>query len=166
MTLGMLPPQAYTKETLAQAYTWLKDQPERITRLATTPDTLVSLYLKARRGGRLDNASDSITIPPQSIPVSSQRFESELRQMASELKEPISLEENKNFYVEAEPKKTFTESLGNECRSMIEDIKKKLHLESDLEIMRMLITLGYYQLRTILPNFHSSQARKEDSLKF
>lgn len=41
-----LPPQAYTKETLIQAYNWLRSQPPHIQELAKSPDTLVALYTK------------------------------------------------------------------------------------------------------------------------
>lgn len=49
--MNPLPPQAYTKETLVQAYAWLQSQSESIKEMATTPDVLVSLFLKARLQG-------------------------------------------------------------------------------------------------------------------
>lgn len=49
--MNPLPPQAYTKETLVHAYAWLQSQSENIKELATTPDVLVSLYLKAKLQG-------------------------------------------------------------------------------------------------------------------
>jgi hypothetical protein len=49
MTLDFLPPQAYTKETLLKAYNWLQSQSDQVKELATTPDHLVSLYLKSSR---------------------------------------------------------------------------------------------------------------------
>ncbi|MFM6929838.1 MAG: hypothetical protein ACKOX6_15320 [Bdellovibrio sp.] len=51
MTMNPLPPQAYTKETLLKAYQWLITQNSSIKEIATTPDMLVSLYLKATRDG-------------------------------------------------------------------------------------------------------------------
>lgn len=51
MTMNPLPPQAYTKETLLKAYQWLMSQNSSIKEIATTPDMLVSLYLKATRDG-------------------------------------------------------------------------------------------------------------------
>lgn len=52
MTLDFLPPQAYTKETLLKAYNWLQSQSDQVKELATTPDQLVSLYLKSSRLGQ------------------------------------------------------------------------------------------------------------------
>ncbi len=46
-----LPPQAYTKETLIQAYNWLRTQPTHIQELAKSPDALVSLYTKSQIHG-------------------------------------------------------------------------------------------------------------------
>jgi hypothetical protein len=46
-----LPPQAYSKETLIQAYNWLRHQPAQVQELAKTPDVLVSLFSKAQMHG-------------------------------------------------------------------------------------------------------------------
>lgn len=51
MTMNPLPPQAYTKDTLLKAYQWLMLQNPSIKEMATTPDILVSLFLKATRDG-------------------------------------------------------------------------------------------------------------------
>lgn len=71
MAMNPLPPQAYTKETLARAYEWLQDQNESIKEMATHPDILVSLYLKARLNG-----NESLERP------SIQNFRTELRTLA------------------------------------------------------------------------------------
>ena len=51
MSMNPLPPQAYTKDTLVEAYAWLQSQSESIKEIATTPDILVSLYMKAKMQG-------------------------------------------------------------------------------------------------------------------
>ncbi len=51
MSMNPLPPQAYTKDTLVDAYAWLQSQNESIKEIATTPDILVSLYMKAKMQG-------------------------------------------------------------------------------------------------------------------
>ena len=48
-TTGNMPPQAYTREMLAQAFDWLKGQPQYIRERATTADGLVSMYLQSRK---------------------------------------------------------------------------------------------------------------------
>ncbi len=71
-----LPPQAYTKETVAQAYTWLQQQPEDIKQQAENTDTLVALFMRAKR-----NTGSA----EQDYPVSSQNFRNDLKQLAGEL---------------------------------------------------------------------------------
>lgn len=46
------PPQAYTREVLAKAYSWLKDQNDETKAKALTADALVSLYLQSLRHHR------------------------------------------------------------------------------------------------------------------
>ena len=71
MAMNPIPPQAYTKESMLKAYAWLQNQDASIKEMATTPDILVSLYLKATRDG--DSALDRPSI---------QNFKHELKQLA------------------------------------------------------------------------------------
>ena len=72
MTVNPLPPQAYTKETLQKAYSWLLNQSPSVKDLATTQDMLISLYLKAQRSGEASLDTPSI-----------QNFKQELKNLAS-----------------------------------------------------------------------------------
>ncbi len=71
MTMNPLPPQAYTKDTMLKAYSWLQNQNDSIKGLAITPDILVSLYLKAKMNGE-----ESLDRP------SIQNFKAELKNLA------------------------------------------------------------------------------------
>jgi hypothetical protein len=71
MPMNPLPPQAYTKDVLVQAYSWLQHQTDKIKEVATTPDVLVSLYLKAKLQGE-----DALERP------SIQNFKNELKSLA------------------------------------------------------------------------------------
>ncbi len=71
MAMNPLPPQAYTKDTLLRAYAWLQNQSASIRGMATTPDILVSLYLKTTRDG--EEALDRPSI---------QNFKNELKSLA------------------------------------------------------------------------------------
>lgn len=100
MTFDFLPPQAYTKETLLKAYNWLQSQSDQVKELATTPDQLVSLFLKSSRLGqeslqRFTNSSVSTyNNPTPAMPTNSnnsadqnerpslQSFKSELKNLA------------------------------------------------------------------------------------
>lgn len=74
-----LPPQAYTREILTAAFNWLQSQPESVRKLATTPDALVGLYMRAQRYGNSNLENDA--------PVSSQNFMSNLKSLAEGLKQ-------------------------------------------------------------------------------
>ena len=97
MTFDFLPPQAYTKETLLKAYNWLQSQSDQVKELATTPDQLVSLFLKSTRLGQeslqrytnsttstFSNTSAPVMTTPteQSDRPSLQSFKSELKNLA------------------------------------------------------------------------------------
>lgn len=69
--MNPLPPQAYTKETLGKAFAWLQTQNESIKEMATSPDILVSLYLKAKLNGESALERPSI-----------KNFKSELKSLA------------------------------------------------------------------------------------
>jgi hypothetical protein len=92
MTTGSgMPPQAYTKETLADAYEWLKNQPSDVRRIANNSDTLVGLYLNFQR--RKQEGFDSYFEKPNgfvrsdSTPVSGEQFKKELKTLAIGLNE-------------------------------------------------------------------------------
>jgi len=72
MAVNPLPPQAYTKETLQKAYSWLLTQSASIKDMATTQDMLISLYLKAQRNGEASLETPSI-----------QNFKQELKSLAN-----------------------------------------------------------------------------------
>lgn len=71
MALNPIPPQAYTKETLQKAYSWLLRQSPEIKEMARDQEILVSLYLKAQRNG--EEALDRPSI---------HNFRSELKNLA------------------------------------------------------------------------------------
>lgn len=76
MTMNPLPPQAYTKDTLVKAFQWIQLQGPDIKQLASTPDVLVSLYLKAKLQGEAVLERPSI-----------QNFKNELKNLAGQLGE-------------------------------------------------------------------------------
>lgn len=76
-------PQAYTREVLTTAFNWLQSQPDSVRRQATTPDSLVALYMRAQRHG----TSNLTTSLQTEAPVSSQNFMSDLKNLAEGLKQ-------------------------------------------------------------------------------
>ena len=90
-----LPPQAYTREMLSQAYAWVQSQPESIKRMATNSDSLVGLYLRHQRHGDLGfatPAAGAVTrVPIEDTPPapssSSIAFKNELRHLAEDMRQ-------------------------------------------------------------------------------
>lgn len=153
-------PQAYTRDTLSQAYAWLQMQGEGVRKVATTPDLLVSLYLRSRRQGDAG---------PSAPTVSSQNFKSDLRHLAEDLKQfegaalsPDKVASAPTAAVTA-PEAQFTEvslrpaakptvselPLDGRSLKMISEVRTHLNLGSDVEACRALIALGFEQMRTL-----------------
>ena len=68
-----LPPEAFTRETLQEAFNWLQNQPDAIRSNVHTPERLVSLYQKSQR------------LNDQDAPVSSKKFITDLKNLATSL---------------------------------------------------------------------------------
>jgi len=75
MSFKKMPPQAYTKETLQEAFEWWNQQPEDFRDKVQDKDDLVGYYLKVRRGYPDSDVSD----------VAKASFSSELRGLAKNL---------------------------------------------------------------------------------
>jgi hypothetical protein len=208
MTMNPLPPQAYTKDTLTKAYLWLLHQNDSIKELATTPDVLVTLFLKAQRNG-----DDSLDTP------SIQNFKNELKSLAGmmgELERPPSATGGSTVFrsttamppfssaseppppAPTAPKKTpagasafshpsfphgappmaaqnptqqttshqsqppssppptpsqasadVVAQLDGKSRAMVAEVREELNLGSDVEVLRLLISLGYKKARNL-----------------
>jgi hypothetical protein len=76
MTTG-LPPQAYTREILVQAFEWWSMQAPALKERATTADAIVSFYLQARRRGAAH----------PDTPLSGEVFKNDLKTLAEGLKQ-------------------------------------------------------------------------------
>lgn len=164
MTMNPIPPQAYTRETLAQAYNWLKSQPQNIQDMAKSPDILVSLYMKAQLHG------ESFLERPSLI-----NFKNDLKHLAgimgefdtgntAQIASTPKISGNASFggtnnlnsglssnpHHEA-PQATydFKSSLDGRSLAMISDIKNQFNLSSETEALRMLVALGYQKLKSL-----------------
>jgi hypothetical protein len=211
--MNPLPPQAYTKETLVQAYAWLQSQNENIKEIASTPDVLVSLYLKAKMQGdgalerpsiqnfknELKNLAgmmgefevvDSAASSTQSsssklshqtattIRFRSQDFrndgryeknvEKSVEKERERFEEPVQQElrpsdrssekasqrtteaphtQQNSSSSSASPRQQSTDSRSLD---MIQEVKNQFNLSSDTEAMRLLIAVGYNQVKGLL----------------
>lgn len=159
MTMNPLPPQAYTKDTVVQAYAWLQSQPDSIKELATTPDTLVSLYLKAKLQGNAALERPSI-----------QNFKNELKSLAGLMGEFEGHESRSQQPIAAAPTKpvqtpqsaavaspstsvaaqTMTSSqLDSKSLEAIRFVQNEFNLSSEGEALRLLISTGLKTLKKL-----------------
>lgn len=167
MTVNPLPPQAYTKETLQKAYTWLLTQSASVKEMASSQDMLVSLYLKAQRNGDASLETPSI-----------QNFKQELKSLANLIgdlqpatqtvqapaantqpsyttslptyptspnPQPQAARMPQSFAPSAPP----IGGLDEQSLAAIQEIKTALNLSSDVEALRALISLGHKQFKKL-----------------
>lgn len=168
MIRGNLPPQAYTREVVANAYNWLQSQPEPIRRMAQNTDTLVALYLRAKRNGESAPHSPQATIqhPENDTPASSENFRSQLKNLASEIQQFVPDQEKYSIsapQVEAPPVHTPPSQhhqtprfnnldlnyLDPQSLEILKKVRQHLNLGSDIEAMRMLLVLGFEKVQTL-----------------
>lgn len=156
MTMHPLPPQAYTKDILQRAYTWLLSQSPSIKALASSQDMLVSLYLKAQRDGEASLEAPSI-----------QNFKQELKSLANMIGDfstapavaPASTataaySPSASYAAGASASASapiVVSSLGLDAQSSnaLNEVRVALNLSSDVEALRALIALGYKQFKKI-----------------
>lgn len=197
--MNPLPPQAYTKDTLVKAYQWLQHQNDNIREMATNPDILVSLFLKAKMQGESALERPSI-----------QNFKSELKSLAGMMSEFEVLEPGRmppqsssqvssppssavqsyttgqqilnptqqsqlaaaatqagairpqaqspaaNFQTQAAPcnppllASSPLPELDTRSWLMIHEVKNQMNLSSDVEALRLLISVGRNKLKSLM----------------
>lgn len=152
MAMNPLPPQAYTRETLQKAYSWLLNQSPSIKEMASTQEMLVSLYLKAQRNGEASLEAPSI-----------QNFKQELKSLANMMGDfaptPAAPAAPQQGVATSTVAKTMPlantqmpsafNELDNVSLTAIQEVKNVLNLSSDTEALRALIALGHKQFRKI-----------------
>ena len=101
MSYGKMPPQAYTKETLQEAFEWWSEQTEDLRNQIQDKDDLVGYYLKARIGKSYTPSTDK---NEGFTKTSKASFSSELKGLAKNLED---FEDYRG--VRPQPKKTVFE---------------------------------------------------------
>ena len=162
--MNPLPPQAYTKETLGKAYQWLTSQPTSIQELATNPDILVSLYLKAKLNGegalerpsiqnfrselkQLSQIMDEHKLAPDSIALQNeQQIAQDPRGQVSTTTSQLVVNQTVNQTL-AKPAPSPGLQLDNRSLHTLREIKHELNFSSEGEALRVLIALGAKTLR-------------------
>jgi hypothetical protein len=159
MSINPLPPQAYTKDTLAKAFQWLQGQPEEVKSLAKSSDLLVGLYLKANRDGaqvlqgksfqnfraELKNLAEMVEdfAPPSP---------SQQQQQAAAPQAPLPTASSTASQVLSSQEQNFARLEGYlDAKTMqyLELVQKQLNLSSPMEALRMLVTLGFEKVKSL-----------------
>ncbi len=132
-----LPPEAFTKETLQKAFSWLQDQSEELRNTIHTSERLVSLYQKSKRLDGREDFMESEKFIHNLKNLTDHKITSRENSERSESdKRSVSLTENgeKNEkWVELDPL----------SRERVNEVKKRFNLTSDSEAFRFLISLGF-----------------------
>jgi hypothetical protein len=157
-------PQAYTRDTIAQAYEWLQTQPSHIRELANNTDGMVAMFLQAKRRG-----PNTLT----SGPATSESFKQDLKTLAEgmrQFEERAAQEAANNIPTQvptpAQTQKatplaqtqpaapimqTNAQTHDIKTQQILTEVRHKLNLSTDQEAMRMLVAIGHERLSDILP---------------
>ncbi|MBS1971467.1 MAG: hypothetical protein JSU04_14250 [Bdellovibrionales bacterium] len=174
MTMNPLPPQAYTKDTLTKAYMWLVHQSDAIKELATTPDILVSLFLKAQRNGdealdtpsiqnfkkelkslagmmgELDGGKPAGAVFAQPLPQAAPQMVQPMHQPPPQAAPQVVVQQAKQVNIQNNHMSMdLAGQMDAKSRSMIAEVREQLNLSSDLEVIRLLVSLGYHKAKSL-----------------
>ena len=177
MSMNPLPPQAYTKDTLAKAFAWLQAQNESIKELASSPDILVSLYLKTKMQGEgslerpsIQNFKNELkslagmmgefevaeTSPP--TPPTHHQAQQQFNHQQHQALQQQQIQQRMSAQAAAaapQPQAPTQASmplsnLDPKSLAMIQEVKASLNLSSDSEALRVLIAVGFRGVKGLL----------------
>ena len=159
------PPQAYTKETISEAFMWLQSQPEEVKKLATHTQQLVALYLKDK--------SQQYWASQTNTTDQTAHFNGQLQKMASKMPQNTTMPDPHNGNGgngkhpengEASPPPPYDTQrqqtpgqdqaslegyLDRRSLDLLDQVKTHLNLSSKVEANRLLITLGYDKIKSL-----------------
>lgn len=161
--MRFIPPEAFTHRELAQALSWLENQPEHIKKaVQNNKEAIVGLFKKSMRNGNGELPNNLMAPPP-----SSDAFRSDLKSLAQGLRQ---FEDPMDAKIESEFKETselestqpVTQTpipvakkgqfdLDEKSLALIQMVKSEFNLSQDSEALRMLIALGYDKASAIFP---------------
>lgn len=181
MIKNTMPPQAYTRDTLVKAIDWISSQPDHLRAQAKTAESLVALYLQAKRRPNDWNTDSN--------PVSGETFKEDLKSLARDLEQftgaqvsapqpqqvapptgysypsasssysPPQHTQMSKPTVETPqpPASTFAAppamqwTVDEISFKRAQTLKERLNLSSESEALRMMIALGFEKLQALLP---------------
>jgi len=169
-----VPPQAYTRSDLVKAFEWVKTQPKVVQERARDADSLVGLYLHARRQNlspsrnrqqMIDESSPSAEAFREDLKSLSEAFKefepsSETTQDAiappqEQMESPVPIEEE---VLPPPPHQKPAQAsipqglvFDNRTLNSLREAQERLNLGSESDALRVLVQLGLEKLKTSLP---------------
>ncbi len=167
-----VPPQAYTRSDLVKAFEWVKTQPKLVQERARDAESLVGLYLHARRQNlnpsrnrqqMIDEASPSAEAFREDLKSLSEAFK-EFEPSSSEvtappiappqepMEQPVRMEEPPPTLQRPAPA-PIPQGLVFDTRTLnsLREAQERLNLGSESDALRVLVQLGLEKLKTSLP---------------
>lgn len=120
MSYGKMPPQAYTKETLQEAFEWWSEQPDELRSQIQDKDDLVGYYLKVCRGVALPKKEGGFT------KAAKDSFSSELKGLVKNLDAFEGYEDKKGSNPNKRPTQHKPQSLELPKSSVFEPLSSQL----------------------------------------
>ncbi len=173
------PPQAYSKETISEAFMWLQSQPDEIKKRATHTEALLSLYLKnksqkywaAKTNTSINNSVNDFNDQLQEIALEVSPNQTQPHANGNTLitepdfNNPLSHRLNDpshsttvNFINKKEEghtldtKQDIEDMLDEKSLTSLHRTKAKFNLSSNKEAARLLISLGFEQVKSLMPD--------------
>lgn len=169
-----IPPQAYTRDTLVKAIEWLASQPASVRERATSADLVVSYYLQARRKTALQMEAP---VSGENFKADLRHLAEDLKQFEEpsvpppvvhlfSQAEPIFKPEpspslHRGYPVDSQPVPPPTRSeppvkpaswpVDNRSLAAARELQQRLNLSSEVEALRMLVTMGAERARALFP---------------
>jgi hypothetical protein len=178
MALG-IPPQAYTRDTMNRAFKWFITQPESVRHRAKDPDAVVALFMHAQKYG--DPIGDPVDAKIESHFLGSKEFKEELKDLAEGLNQfseetrqppsptgppapsaspprstdlrPGGSKDHSRKAAPAPPALIeWSHSLHPKSVATIRRVQARFGLNSEMDAINLLITVGYERLHQQLPD--------------
>jgi len=174
-----LPPQAYTRDTLVKAIEWLSSQPASVRERASSADLVVSYYLQACRKAAVqmeapvsgENFKSDLKHLAEDLkkfeePSSPPQQPSRLSPSHDEPPVPLRIEPppapRREYFSQPEPifkpeprmeqaPKPLAWPVDARSTHAARELQQRLNLSSEMEALRILVTLGAERARALFP---------------
>lgn len=168
-----IPPQAYTRDTLVKAIEWLGHQPASVREKATSADLVVSFYLQANR--RKTALQMEAPVSGENFKADLRHLAEDLKQFeepsapptpvvhlfsqAEPIFKPEPIPQPVHVHVphpreavrSEPPVKPTTWPVDNRTLAAARELQQRLNLSSEVEALRMLVTMGAERARALFP---------------